>query len=111
MVWNIIFFKNRSGDEIVKNDIRRFEEPTISKIGRLLDLLRYKGPFLLMPYSKKIKGNLFELRVRGFQEVRIFYTFRRGSVHVLHVFQKKSQKTPVKELKTALERLRRLTTI
>ena len=109
MSWNITFFKNSRGEEIVKNDIRSFEKATISKIGHLLDLLRYKGPFLLAPYSKKMANNLFELRIRGFQEVRIFYTFKHDSVHVLHVFQKKSQKTPIKEIKTAEERLKHLT--
>lgn len=109
MSWNIIFFKSSSGQEIVKNAIRSLEQQTISKIGHFMDLLRYKGPFLLMPYSKKLVNGILELRIRGTQEIRIFYTFKQNSIHILHVFQKKSQKTPKKEIKIAMDRLRRLT--
>ncbi len=111
MVWNIIFYKNQNGKEIVKNDIRDLNEDARSKIARFLDLLRQRGPFLGMPYSKKISSNIFELRIHGKQETRIFYTFQDNNIHMLHVFQKRTQKTPKKEIETAVVRLRSLTMI
>lgn len=109
MVWNIIFFKNQSGKEIVKDSIRSLERTTMSKVARFLNLLRHEGPFLAMPYSKKITSKIFELRIHGKQEMRIFYTFQDDCVYILHIFQKKSQKTPLKEIRTAEFRLKSLT--
>ena len=48
---------------------------------------------------------MYELRIRGKQEVRIFYTFNRGEIILLHCFLKKSQQIPSKEIKIALQKL------
>jgi len=62
-----------------------------------------------MPYSKQILRKLYELRIRGQQEVRIFYCFHQGQAVILHSFIKKTQKTPRKEIKIALNRIYVLT--
>lgn len=62
-----------------------------------------------MPYSKQIGKGLYELRVRGSQEVRILYTFHSNKAYVVHVFVKKTQKTPHREIWLALERIKLLT--
>lgn len=64
-----------------------------------------------MPYSKQILTNLFELRIRGQQETRIFYCFHQSRAVVVHIFIKKSQKTPKKEIETALARISVLTSV
>ncbi|MFA5792579.1 MAG: type II toxin-antitoxin system RelE/ParE family toxin [Candidatus Gracilibacteria bacterium] len=56
----------------VEKFILKLEKPTIAKVLRTVDLLEKFGNDLGMPHSKKIRHNLFELRVRGGQEVRIF---------------------------------------
>lgn len=85
------------------------EKPTRSKIAKQLKLLEEFGSGLGMPYSKQVAKNLHELRIRGNQEVRIFYTFHTQKVYLLHAFVKKSNKTPPKEIKIALKRIRSLT--
>ncbi len=80
------------------------EKPTIYKILRTIDLLERFGYQLSMPHSKKITDNLFELRVRGQQEVRIFYCFHQGRAHLLSGFVKKSQKTPRTEIDKAINK-------
>ncbi|KKQ32252.1 MAG: hypothetical protein US48_C0029G0001, partial [Candidatus Levybacteria bacterium GW2011_GWA2_37_36] len=62
-------------------------------------------PYLKPPYIKKVKNKLYELRISGKVAVRIFYTIKNGEYYLLHAFKKKSQKTPAKELKTALDRM------
>lgn len=58
-----------------------------------------------MPHTRQMGDGLYELRVRGKQEVRIFYIFAKGStIYLLHAFQKKTQTTPKKELETARQR-------
>ena len=83
----------------------KLEEKTIAKVLRTVDLLEQFGNKLGLPHSKKVRTSLFELRIRGQQEVRIFYIFKKGEIILLHGFIKKSQKTPSKELKQALKKM------
>ena len=94
--------------DIVERFIFKLQKPAKSKITRYLELLEDYGFNLKMPYSKRITANLYELRIRGQQEVRIFYTVKTDTAYLLHGFIKKTNKTPVKEIKTALNRLNNL---
>ena len=96
-------------DPEVEKFVLSLKKQTIAKILRTIDLLETFGHKLGMPHSKKVTRELFELRIRGQQEVRIFYCFRKGNIYLLNVFVKKSQKTPSKELKKAENRYRALT--
>ena len=99
----------RSFDRAVEDFIESLETVTIAKVLHIIELLRIHGHTLRMPYSKSIGGRLYELRVRGTQEVRIFYAFHEDSAILLHGFVKKSQKVPRKEIMRAQERFRVLT--
>ena len=58
-----------------------------------------------MPHAKGMGSGLIELRVRGRQEVRIFYAFVLGKrIYLLHAFVKKTKTTPNRELAIARER-------
>ncbi|MBI3627133.1 MAG: type II toxin-antitoxin system RelE/ParE family toxin [Candidatus Sungbacteria bacterium] len=48
--------------------------------------------------SPKVHTKLFELRIHGKQEVRIFYTFHRDEAVLLHGFVKKSKRIPKLEV-------------
>lgn len=89
--------------------IQTLEKPTIAKVLRVIDLLEKFGHCLGSPHSKKIEADLFELRIRGQQEIRIFYTFKKESIIILHGFIKKSQATPRQEIKQAKRKLKGLT--
>jgi|SRR3989344_611322 len=97
-------------DVRITSDIETFiaslEENTVAKVLRTIDLLEHFGHQLGLPHSKKISRDLFELRVRGKQEVRIFYTFRHKRAILFHGFVKKSQQTPQKEMRHAQQKLR-----
>lgn len=84
------------------------EESTQAKVLRMVMLLEKYGSELRMPHSKKITDDLYELRIKGKQELRIFYAFRKNSAVLLHKFIKKSQKTPQKEIFIAQNRLQAL---
>ncbi|MDP2637985.1 MAG: type II toxin-antitoxin system RelE/ParE family toxin [Candidatus Levybacteria bacterium] len=98
-------------EESVQKFVRGLEKPTISKFTKLTDLLEKFGSQLPMPYSKKISNRLFELRIRGQQEVRIFYTFHQDQAVLFHGFVKKTQRTPQREIETATNKLKSLTTV
>lgn len=57
-----------------------------------------------MPHSRKIDDNLYELRIKAVQSVRVFYTFHFGQIVLLSVFQKKSQKLTLGSIQLALQR-------
>lgn len=104
MAWNIYFFQTARREKVVKEFIKKLEGKVIGKISQNLDLLKIHGPFLGMPYSKKLTKEISELRIRGREEVRILYTFSKNNIYLLHAFKKKTQKTPKKEIKVAEER-------
>lgn len=95
-------------DASLEKFIKSLEKPTIAKVLRIIDLLDKFGHNLGLPHSKKVGGQLYELRIRGVQEIRLFYIFRKSQIFLLHGFIKKSQKIPQKEIRLALAKERRL---
>ena len=98
--------KARVFDNSIEKFISSLGKKTGPKVVRTIGLLEEYGPKLGMPHSRKVRDNIFELRVRGIQEVRILYIFHKGSAVLLHAFLKKSQKIPQKELRVALQRVK-----
>lgn len=96
-------------DPEVEKFIYSLEKQTIAKILRTIDLLERFGHQLGMPHSKKVSGAIFELRIRGQQEIRIFYCFYRGAACLLSGFVKQSQKTPRNQLRIVQNKYRALT--
>lgn len=77
---------------------------------RLADLLEEFGPALRMPHSRAMGDGLFELRPKGREGIgRVFYCFLVGKrIVMLHSFIKKTEETPRRELKIAVERMREM---
>ncbi len=108
MAWKVKFFKTPRGNAPVDEFAKVQDKATYAKIISAIDYLEYGGPFLKPPYIKKIKDKLYELRVSGKVEIRIFYTQYKNEYYLLHAFKKKTQKTPAKEIKIALDRIKEL---
>jgi phage-related protein len=96
-------------DDSVEEFITSLEKQTIAKVLRVIDLLERFQEKLNMPHGKKIADDIFELRIRGRQEIRIFYVFHKDVIVLLHGFVKKSNKIPAKEIEIAISRRKRLT--
>lgn len=108
MSWEVYFLKTGRDQKLVKEFIDSLDEDTKSKVIRMIDLLKKHEYLLRMPYSKKISSNLFELRIRGKIDVRIFYSFVNNFIYLTHAFVKKTQTTPNRELETAQNMLKLL---
>ena len=108
MAWKVLFFQTARGSSPVKEFIKEQDEITYAKILNATVLLKNGGPFLKPPYIKKLQDKLYELRVSGVLAIRIFYTIKNGEYYLLHAFKKKSQKTPPKELKIAIDRIKEI---
>ena len=105
MSWKVVYFESSRGERFVKKFIDKQSSRAKGKYIGMIDFLAEYGPFLTSKYTKKIRKNLYELRITGKEQVRIFYTVQRRDIILLHAFKKKTQKTPAKEIKTALSRL------
>ncbi len=110
-MWEVSLFTSSLGRSPVKDFLLQLQSGQRGKVTNCLKLLKEFGPGLRVPHSKKLSGyrNLFELRTSGKSPVRLFYTnYQRGFI-ILHVFIKKSNKTPIGEINIAVKRISLLT--
>ena len=72
-------------------------------------MLEY-GPNLGLPHTDSLGDGIFELRLKGSEGIaRALYCMTIGKkIIFLHCFVKKSQKTPLKELRLAKLRMREI---
>lgn len=108
MPWNIIFFESARGEKPVEELVKSLDAVTIAKTAHAIDLLEKHGPYLVMPHVKKLTPDLYELRIRGRQEIRILFGYIKNQIYLVHAFRKQTQKTPRKEMEIASKRLREL---
>ena len=106
--WKIFLYDLPSGNSPVRDFIESLEEKARSKIYSSLELLKEFGLLVGPPHVKKLVGTeLWELRILGQDSIRIFYVAISGKTFlILHCFLKKKQKTDLREIKVATERLK-----
>lgn len=108
MAWKVKYFQTARGDMPVAKFMDALDRRMAAKVAGMIIVLKSSGPLMRPPYSKKIGRDLYELRVKGTETVRILYTSVRGEYYLLHAFKKKSQKTPKKEIKPAIDRMKEI---
>lgn len=96
-----------------RSNVRDFVEECDVKLQRkILRQVLYVEEYGLnkaVPNLKKVAStNLWELRILGKQNIRLFCFQRDKVITVVHIFNKKSQKTPLNEIKIAEQRIRDL---
>jgi phage-related protein len=106
--WKIIFYHDSHGQEPVYEFIESLNPKIQAKLSNTFDLLIQFGTRLGLPHVKKvINTDLWELRILGADNIRIFYIASTGHQFLLlHGCIKKSQKTDKKNLKIAISRLK-----
>jgi phage-related protein len=91
-----------------KKEIEVFPKEVRHEIDLLVVELGDYGT-LKYPEGKKLLGyDLFEMRVPLGGAFRCFYCYFEDDIVILSAFQKKSQKTPKREIQKALKRRRTL---
>jgi len=109
-MYNIIFYKDRHGNEPVKEYIKKLASKTdkdsrinANKILEYMDYLRKHGHKARDPYVKRLDEEIWELRP---VDKRILYATWEGNKFILlHHFRKETQKTPPQEIKQAKRNL------
>jgi len=106
--WTIVYYITINGASPVTDFIDSLDDTAQAKVINTVRLLKEFGIRLGGSHSKKIKGTaVWELRILGSANIRVIYVaVKQRSFLLLHAFNKKSSKTPSKELKTAADRLR-----
>ncbi|MDO8570877.1 MAG: type II toxin-antitoxin system RelE/ParE family toxin [Candidatus Daviesbacteria bacterium] len=105
--WKIIYYETSQGSSPAFEFIQNLDPKIKSKVIGVMDLLKQLGTLIGSPHSKKLIGTpLWELRILGSDNIRIFYVaVVNRQFLLLHAFQKKKQKTDTREIKTAINRL------
>lgn len=110
MKTTVQYYLTAKGENPVKDFLESLSKQQKSKIFRIFFTIEQYGLLAILPHTKKLTGTpLWEIRVLGKDNVRIIYvSLIQDSIHVLHGFIKKKQKTPQKEIETALMRYKEL---
>ncbi len=105
--WKIEFYHSPVNKSVVFDWFVQREAKVQAKFAQIFDLLQAKGILVGMPYVRPIVNTkLYEIRVEQSSNIyRILYFAYTGQRFILlHGFQKKTQKTPKKEIEIAQKR-------
>lgn len=107
MKWKLLYYQKVNGKWPVYDFINSLPKKASAKVYNTFELLQEFGVKLGAPYVKKVTGTqLWELRIVGSDNLRIFYiAIQKHTFLLLHGFRKNKQKTPKKEIRTALTNL------
>lgn len=97
---------------LVDGEIDRLPAGLRAKLLRLMATVENHGlEQMREPHVKQLEGKLWELRVSAQEGIArgLYVTVKGRRVVILHVFEKKSQKTPQRPIDLALARMKEVT--
>lgn len=104
----VVFYKTTAGNEPVREWLKELPPEERKIIGDDLKTAQYGWP-LGMPLISKLEPELWEVRSSLRNRIaRVVFTVQGDTMVLLHGFIKQSQKTPVKDLQLARQRLQSL---
>ncbi len=107
MAINIRYHESNSGKIFIKDYIGSLDEKAQYEIYSFLQKFKNDYRFRQSPYCKKIVKDIFEIRIKVKDCYRILYAFLyKDTVILLHIFKKKTNKIPKKDLNLAINRLK-----
>ena len=112
-MYEIYFYIDSKGKEPVLDYLKELKSRTdkdsrikLNKINDYIEALSKYGLQLTEPYIKHLDGDIWELR--PLRNRILFAAFVDGAFVLLHVFMKKSQKTPRLEIERAKRELKEI---
>jgi phage-related protein len=101
----ILFYKTEDGKCPVEDFLDSLPGKVVQKIAWVLEILEKQGMLPTTYFKKLVNSEIWECRIqKGSNIYRIFCFFDKGSIIILtHGFIKKTQKTPIDEIKRAEE--------
>ncbi len=106
--WTYEFYLEESGSSPVEEFLDSLDLKARARLRRSLEQLRVRNITAHFPLARHLEGELWELREESSTNIyRIIYFFFTGRrIVLLHGFQKKTQRTPPRELDIARRRHR-----
>ncbi len=101
------FWQSDQGREIVRDWLVELPLEDKRVIGRDISTVQFGWPMGL-PVCRPLGGGLWEVRssLPSKREARVLFCFYDGEIFALHAFIKKTQKTPLEDLKLATKRMK-----
>jgi len=106
MDWTVEFL-----DEVIRDQLTGMPADIRASFARIVALIQFHGlERVREPYVKHLEGPLWEMRMKGKDGIaRAVYVTATGKrVVIVHVFPKRTQKTPRREIETALRRAKEI---
>lgn len=105
--WSIVFYLDDDGGSPVEAFLPGLDATTQRRFRWSIDQLRMRNVRAQAPLVRHLEGKLWELREESQTNIyRLLYFFFIGRrIVFLHGFQKKTQKTPRREIEIAQRRL------
>lgn len=105
--WPVEFYEREDETSPVREFLEGLDDKTQARFIWSIERLQMENIQAREPLVKHIKDKLWELRRSSNRSIyRLFYFFYTGQTIVfVHGFQKKSAKTPNKEIKIAQQRM------
>ncbi|PZM13591.1 type II toxin-antitoxin system RelE/ParE family toxin [Rhizobium tubonense] len=106
MKWSVEFL-----DESIELKLDSLPKDVIASFLRIVSLIELRGPQgVHEPYVKHLDGPVWEMRLRGKDGIAraAYVTASERRVIVVHVFTKKTRKTPRREIELALKRAKEI---
>lgn len=105
VAYNVSFYTDENGKSDVVDYIFESNEKIKSKIYNQIRHLKEFGLSRINPSVKKLTNTpLWEVRILGKDNIRMFCASVESEIVIFHIFAKKQQKTPVSEIKLAIKR-------
>jgi len=101
-MWTVEFLSKE-----VEDELRRLPRDMQARFLRIVEIIKSQGlESVREPYVKHLEGPVWEMRMQGRDGIaRAAYVTATGRrMVVVHVFGKKTQKTPRREIEIALQR-------
>jgi phage-related protein len=100
------FFKSVSGDEPVRDWLKKLEKEDRQSIGEDIAYVQYKWP-IGKPRVDHLRGPIWEVRSKiGNRIARVLFAVEQSNMILLHGFVKKTQQTDPADIELAIKRLK-----
>ena len=107
--WTVVFYVDEQGKSPVEEFLDSLDKKTRARFDWSIEQLRLRNVAAREPLVRHLEGRIWELRRESDTNTyRLCYFFFSGRrIVFLHGFQKKSQRTPRKEIEIAEDRMAR----
>ncbi len=104
----VVFYRSNHKKEPVRDWLKALPKVDRQTLGQDIKTVQFGYP-IGMPLVRKLEPNLFEIRSQTTTGIaRVIFTMVENYMILIHAFIKKSQKTPIPDLKLARKRLKAL---